>query len=830
MWTWEEGLREAISTFHTAVRLLDEFPEFVFNHNESLLYEWVEEYDPALFERIASFVREGRWNVSGGWYLQPDLNIPGGETVARLILEGRRSFAEKFGVRPSVAYNFDTFGHPAGLPQLLRQAGFDLYIHCRPTEQQLELPAPLYRWRGCDGSEVLALRPDTGWYCTPQPGDAQKQAQKGVERARQTGRDTLVLWGLGDHGGGATRHDLEQFRALIAEMAGADVELRHSTPEAYLARITAQLAAEGEQLPVFEGDLQRTLSGTYTSVILIKQAMRQSEALLASAERWAAIAWWRLGREYPAEALRTVWKQVMFNAFHDTLCGSLLEEAIPGVMDIFGGAKDTARRIILRSQHALLQDVPPTPETVPIYVFNPHSVPLHAPVGLNVLSHYAPPSQRRPLALYDDSGTQIPHQEAGGPAVLQAGTWQPYVGFVAEVPPLAVRRYEVRFEDAPIPSVGELKWESDAEGVTLSNRWWQARFDRDAAALLSLIHRPNRRELLRGPIQLFAMRDVSHAWGGENRVIYNEPVAPLTALSPAAVGDFAGLEGETGPALRLINTGPVSATVEMLVVWQHTRASLQMTFYADYPAVDLDVRLYMNARRKMIKLVMPFDLPAVHAVCEIVGGSTFRPADATEYPYGRWLRLETKDFAVGVANSGQSGFDVSPDGTLRLSLTRGATHSSWEGDPGGPPVDPAQSYTYMDQRQIDLRFRLLAGEDASDVAAHLIPAALELNQPLERFFTFSPPTIPDGNSATPAPFLEVAPATVVLSALKRAEGGDELIVRLAEAVGQRTTARVRLEQGSVQEIILGPHEVQTFRVRRVGSGAVEWQPSTILEE
>ena len=94
-WPWEEGAREAVSTFHTAADLLDEFPEFVFNHNESLLYEWVEEYDPMLFERIRALVKSGRWNISGGWYLQPDCNIPGGETLVRCILEGRRYFWEK---------------------------------------------------------------------------------------------------------------------------------------------------------------------------------------------------------------------------------------------------------------------------------------------------------------------------------------------------------------------------------------------------------------------------------------------------------------------------------------------------------------------------------------------------------------------------------------------------------------------------------------------------------------------------------------------------------------------------------------------------------------
>lgn len=264
-WPWEEGAREAVSTFRTATDLLEEFPEFVFNHNESLLYEWVEDYDPPLFARIQALVAAGRWNISGGWYLQPDVNLPGGETLVRCILEGRRYFAEKFNVRPPVAYNFDSFGHPSSLPQLLLQSGFELYIHCRPHERQLDLPTPLYRWRGADGSEVLVVRPPGVWYCTPNslftPSEEIKvsafdQARIGIAQARETGRDVIVPWGLGDHGGGATRADLLAFREILAEMRDSDVIVQHSTPEAYLERVRAY-----DDIPVYEGELQRTLAG-----------------------------------------------------------------------------------------------------------------------------------------------------------------------------------------------------------------------------------------------------------------------------------------------------------------------------------------------------------------------------------------------------------------------------------------------------------------------------------------------------------------------------------------------------------------------------------------
>ncbi len=827
MWSWEEGLREAISTFHTAAVLLEEFPEFIFNHNESLLYEWIETYDPPLFARITALVRAGRWNISGGWYLQPDVNLPGGETLARVILEGRRYFAEKFGVRPPVSYNFDSFGHPNSLPKLLRHSGFSMYLHCRPVESQMTLPAPFYRWRSADGSEVLAVRPDTGWYCTPVAGQAEEQARRGIAAARATGMDTLVTWGLGDHGGGATRADLLAFRRLFAEFADSDVELRHSTPEAFLERITPHIAS----FPVVEGELQRTLSGTYTSVATIKRQMRAVEALLASAERWAAAAWWRCGQAYPADALREAWKRLMFNTFHDVLCGSLRESALPGVNAMFGYAEDTARRVIAGAQFALLPAVAPQPDTIPLVVFNPHSTPLHAPVGLNFLSAYAPPQQRKPFVLVDDAGQVVPHQESGGDNVLiDEGTWQPFCGFAAQVPALAVRRYEIRFTPpfAPVAEpAARMRTEAAPEGIYVETPFWQAHFDRDQAALVTLRDIASGQQLLTAPLRLFAMQDVSHGWGGENRVVFNEPVSPLLALSPAQVGDFAGMEGAEGPALRVIASGAAWVTVECLVGWQHTRAALRHTFYADLPYVDVDVRLYMQARRKMLKLQVPLALPGCRVTAEVPYSVAQYPADATEYPYARWLRLENDALVVGVANNGQNGFDVSADGLLNLSITRGGTHCAWS----ETDVPTEKSYTFMDQTQLDTRFRLLAASAATNAAtpnfnAALIPAMLTLNQPLEAFHVYSPPTPAAGAAQQMSPFLHVHPATVVLGALKKAETADALIVRLAESVGQATTAQVTLADLPPQTLDFAPFELKTYLVTRDGV----WTAVNLIEE
>ena len=202
---------------------------------------------------------------------------------------------------------------------------------------------------------------------------------------------------------GATRKELEAFRVLLSQMADSDVELRHSSPEAYLARVKV---TQGEA-PPHVGELQRTLAGCYTSVAPIKRSMRLGETMLVSAERWSAMAWWRYGWTYPAQQLRDAWKRLMFNSFHDILCGTLVEDALPGVRDMFGYVQDVSRRIIVKSQHALLPNVAPDPDTIPLYVFNPHATALTAPISCNFLSAYAPPPEKRTFALYNDQGQQI---------------------------------------------------------------------------------------------------------------------------------------------------------------------------------------------------------------------------------------------------------------------------------------------------------------------------------------------------------------------------------------------------------------------------------------
>ena len=163
LWEWEEGAAETLSTFRTAADLCEKDGSFVFNHNEVILYQWVETYEPELFARIQKLVRAGRWHVMGGWFLQPDCNMISGESFVRQILAGRRYFFEKFGVTPTTALNFDPFGHTRGLVQVLKKSGYDSYLFGRPGQEDCALPDADFIWVGYDGSEIQGHR-FIAWY------------------------------------------------------------------------------------------------------------------------------------------------------------------------------------------------------------------------------------------------------------------------------------------------------------------------------------------------------------------------------------------------------------------------------------------------------------------------------------------------------------------------------------------------------------------------------------------------------------------------------------------------------------------------------------------
>ena len=368
LWEWEEGAAAAISTFRTAADLCEEFDGFVFNHNEVILYRWVEQLEPDLFAQIQRLVREGRWHIMGGWYLQPDCNMPSGESFVRQILLGRRYFHEKFGVAPTTAINFDPFGHTRGLVQIMARSGYDGYVFCRPDQANCPLPAGPFQWEGFDGSRVLGVRP-WGWYLS-----ALGKAREKVERYLKEGPDEnpgILLWGVGDHGGGPSRADLSQLTEWIPTIP--DAQILHGTPEAYFAAVRAQ----GKDLPVVRKSLNPWGVGCYTSMSQIKLKHRMLENELYMTEKMLSAAWVQGALVYPQVELKEATTDLATAEFHDILPGSSIQPVEEMALRLMDHGLEILSRLKARAFFALAGGQPAAKEgEIPILVYNPHPYPV----------------------------------------------------------------------------------------------------------------------------------------------------------------------------------------------------------------------------------------------------------------------------------------------------------------------------------------------------------------------------------------------------------------------------------------------------------------------
>ena len=360
MWDWTEGASEAISTFYSAVELAEEF-DYVFCHNEVLLYEFIEKYDAELFEKIKKLVNSGKWRIMGGWYVQPDVVAPTGESIIRQVYLGKKYFTEKFGVNSTTALNFDSFGHPRGLTQALKICGYDSYLICRPMEDRFHLEQNPFKWVGYDDSEIKVFRMDGDTiYCSPL-GHAEENIRQKLKLLGE--RDyALVLWGVGNHGGGPSRKDLQDIERMMNE---EDYKIIHSYPEAYFEKVD----------PKFE--IKETLGNIfikcYSSMSRVKRRHAELENALYLTEKMVSVADSIKGASDYTKEFDEAMRDMAFVEFHDILSGTCAEDGERSALKKCDHALEILDNIKLKAFFTLAEDFEKAQEgTFPIFIFNPN--------------------------------------------------------------------------------------------------------------------------------------------------------------------------------------------------------------------------------------------------------------------------------------------------------------------------------------------------------------------------------------------------------------------------------------------------------------------------
>ena len=405
LWRWTEGRAEALATSQSAVDRLREFPEFHFVRGEAQVYQWIEQDDPALFAAIQELIEAGRWHLVNGMLIQPDMNLPSGESFVRQVLLGKAYMAAKFGIEPRIAYCVDSFGHAATLPMILRQCGFDAYVFMRPAPHEKELPANVFWWQAPDGSRILSFR-IAGAYTTRQDEHAE-HIQLAVDAMPPELNETMCFFGVGNHGGGPTRAQIENVQQIAA---GSDRwEVRFSDPQRYFTAI----ASAAEALPTVAEELQFHAIGCYSAVSDLKRAHRQAENGLLVAERMAALAAQWANRPAPQQQLYALWQTLCFNQFHDTLGGTSLKQATDDAISALRGIVAAAEEISVDAGRAVAMQID-TWRGMPdrggaVVVFNPSAAPLAQYIEYEPWTDWGP-WQGEQWGLLDETGAPVPYQ------------------------------------------------------------------------------------------------------------------------------------------------------------------------------------------------------------------------------------------------------------------------------------------------------------------------------------------------------------------------------------------------------------------------------------
>jgi alpha-mannosidase len=793
LWEWEEGAAEALSTFRTAADLCEEFPGFIFNHNEVILYKWVEEYEPELFRRIQRLVREGRWNIMGGWWVQPDCNMPSGESFIRQALLGKAYFREKFGVEVTTAINFDPFGHTRGLVQILAKSGYDSYLICRPDQTWCKLDRDEFVWVGYDGSEVLVTRPSS--YYPSGLGKAREKIELWLKDHPAKELDTL-LWGVGNHGGGPSRLDLTQIRKIMAETV--DVDIRHSTPQAFfrdLRRIAGQLPRHAQDLNPYD-------VGCYTSMNRVKQKHRLLENEIYMAEKMASTVSCQKLMDYPAAELRAALEDLLFTEFHDVLPGSSIQPSEETAIRTMDHGLELVSRAKARAFFALASGQPKArPGTIPVFVYNPHPYAVRTIVECE----FQLPDQNWGTTWTDlqvsNNGRQLPSQVERELSSIPLD-WRKRVVFAADLAPGQMNRFDCRTKVLP----GKPALKTRLQGRQFRFKTRDLEVIINARTGLVDRYRVSGADLFRpGALQPLVMHDNSDPWGMTVRS-FRKVAGRFTLASQKEGSRRSGLHTAI-PSLRIVEDGPVRTVVEAVFSYSHSFICQRYKLPKVGTEMEVETRVQWAEPDRCLKLALPTTLAAAEFLGQVACGVERLPENGDEAVAQKWVAVvgRKQKQALTVINDCVYGSDFA-DGELRLSLLRSPAYSAHPiADRQVLPTD--HFMPRMEQGERLLRFWINGG-NLADRLKRIDREALAHNEkPMALSF------FPCGAGRKVKPLVTLEGEAVQLLAAKRAESGGDLIVRLFEPTGHKRSVTLKLPfAGLRKKVSLTPFEIKTLRI------------------
>ena len=764
LWQWHEGYTEVKATFRSALDRMKEFPDFKFTSACAAYYEWIRDSDPDMFEEIRQRVAEGRWSITGGWYIQPDCNIPSGESFARHSLVSQRFFRDNLGRTAKVGYNVDSFGHNGSIPMILKNSGMEAYIFMRPgPHEKPDVPDSLFRWEGPDGTAVPTYRIPIRYNIDMGAFDCFAQVQKMASEHAM-----MAFYGIGNHGGGATFELLDRMHREL------DEDYIYSTAEEYFGDVTPAHTVKG--------DLQFHAKGCYSACSMIKQNNRKSENALIAAEKYAVLSGHLMGTPYPSADMERGWKNTLFNQFHDILGGCSIREAYDDAAIQHGETQSIADRNI----NFALQQISWNIDTIgdcdsraakrgwgaawnaegigtPVVVFNSHpwTVKNFVPVHDN------------PQRIIDSDGNPVTIQRIRASRTNgRDDKWE--TGFIAEIPALGYRVYRMYFE-------GDMDGYENpfiCTDTAIENDCVKLEFDPANGELTGITDKRTGKQLMSAPSRTILMDETdSDTW--------SHGITEFRKLA----------ETFTAGSCTLTEQGPVRSTMRCVTRGENSTVIRDYSITVGSPRITVKCRIDFHEKHKMLKFALPVNAENPVSTCEIPFGKIERPTDGSEQTCQSWVTLT--DGKTGLAAVNDSKYSFSAEGNeLRLTVLRGAIFADHYGLRDDFCI-------YMDQGIHEFTYGIMPWENDTET----VRFAREINTvPFIVMETFH-----RGKLGCDYSGISVSADNVIVTAVKKHEDSDAVVIRAYECEGRETGCTVKLFDKSF-DTTFAPRQVKTFIV------------------
>jgi alpha-mannosidase len=752
---------------------MKENPEMVFVSSSAQFYQWVADNDPEMLAEIRQRIKEGRWNVVGGWWIEPDMNIPSGEAMVRQGLYGQLTLQRLLGKRATVAFNPDSFGHTGSLPQIIKKQGMENYVFMRPAPHEKTLPANIFWWEGVDGTRVLTYRIMDSYN---DGADVKKRIDSILKQADgQPVNSFMAFYGVGDHGGGPTKANLRSIEELKVQ---ADAPaIAYSSVDKYFQEIRA---GKTDGFPVVKDDLQHHAVGCYTIESAIKKGNCQSEAALVTAEKIAAIGSLAWAAVYPKEKFTSAWHKVLFLQFHDSLAGTSLAVHSDDAKEGYGYALNIAHDATYLALQKLEWQIPAEdPASEYIVVFNPHAWEIDAHVsyelGFGGISSV--------VSVTDDAGKELPHQWT----LSETATGRRRILFKASLPPMGYRQIRIRKGDDV-----QINKPATADGHVIENEYYRIRIS--SKGTVGIVDRETGKEVFANGetgCRAVIVEDLSDTWSHDIVAFDKE------------IGAFGNAN------IKVLENGPLKATLRVISTYGDSRLTIDWSLYAGSRKIEAKVTLDWHERLKMLKFSFPVDVDSPEATYETPYGFIVRETNGAEDPGQRWIDVTGKQngniYGLTVINDAKYGYDVKGN-DMRISVARAAVYAHH--DPFR--LKPDDEYMWMDQNV--QTFRMMLVPHRNTWKENDIPriSAEFLSVPEAIYQGIHPGSMPKSGS-----FLSIDKPNVMVSAVKKSETGDDLIIRCVETHGTDTGATIQFPADNFSwDGNFGKNEIKTLRYNR----------------